>query len=316
MRTNLPTDDDAPRNVRPPAFTLIELLVVIAIIAILAALLLPALSKAKLKAQAITCTSNLKQMATAWVMYAGDYRDMMPPNWLGDPRAWIDGTEGSVDTLPGATNLIALRNGLLYPYNPNVGIYTCPTATGGPSDIPKVKLVRNYSLEGRMGGANDADTSKYGVGSTESVLGSKYLQYSKMSDIKNPSPAEAMTFVDESIETIDDGYFAVNGNGEPNGWQNSPTVRHGMSGVLAFADGHAERWRWRTLNREQVWDAGATQYRCGHHPRFTPGAKCGVPLKRPIGRRGGTQGATKMGFVAATATGASLSGRCYQWHER
>jgi hypothetical protein len=109
-------------------------------------------------------------------------------------------------------------------------------------------LVRNYSLEGRMGGAG---------GGTDWVLGSKYKEYKKMTDIKDPSPAEAMTFVDESIETVDDGYFAVNVNME---WQNSPTVRHGMSGVFAFADGHSERWRWRRLSRDQVLSIGPTAY--------------------------------------------------------
>jgi prepilin-type processing-associated H-X9-DG protein len=106
-----------------------------------------------------------------------------------------------------------------------------------------------------MGGANDLDASKYGVASTTWVLGTKYPQYRKMSEIKDPSPAEAITFLDESIETLDDGYFAVNMNDRKNMWQNSPTVRHGQSGVFAFADGHAERWRWRYLNKEQRLDA-------------------------------------------------------------
>ena len=64
-----------------------------------------------------------------------------------------------------------------------------------------------------------------------------------------------MTFVDESIETLDDGYFAVNWANEQNAWQNSPTVRHGQSGVFGFADGHAERWRWRVLSKDQDLDA-------------------------------------------------------------
>jgi prepilin-type processing-associated H-X9-DG protein len=86
------------------------------------------------------------------------------------------------------------------------------------------------------------------------VLGSAYPQYKKMTEILLPPPSEAMTFVDESIETVDDGYFAVNYNDQKTQWQNSPTVRHGQSGVLAFADGHSERWRWRVLNVEQdIW---------------------------------------------------------------
>ncbi len=72
-----------------------------------------------------------------------------------------------------------------------------------------------------------------------------------MSQILLPAPAQAMTFDDESIETIDDGYFAVNWANEPSEWQNSPTVRHGQSGVFAFADGHAEQWRWHVLNVDQ-----------------------------------------------------------------
>jgi prepilin-type N-terminal cleavage/methylation domain-containing protein/prepilin-type processing-associated H-X9-DG protein len=251
-----------PRENRDAGFTLIELLVVIAIIAILAGMLLPALSQAKLKAQSITCISNQKQLALAWIMYAGDFADRLTPNWLGDPRAWIDGTLGSVHDRPGATNVNAIRKGLLYPYNPNDGVYQCPTAKGGPPSPPYMRttrLVRHYSMQGRMGGADDADSAKYGVYSTSWVLGNRYAQYKKLAEVRNPSPAEAMVFVDESILTLDDGYFAVNAN-TLSEWQNSPTVRHGKAGVFAFADGHGERWKWVVLNVEQDLSVSVTRY--------------------------------------------------------
>ena len=237
-------------------FTLIELLVVIAIIAILAALLLPSLSRAKLKGQSVVCVNNLRQLTLSWIMYADDYNGVMVPNWLADHRAWIDGTIGDVSTPQGATNLVSIKKGLLFPYNPNVGVYPCPAAMKGPSSAPKTRVARNYSLEGRMGGASSADCAKYGLPyATDWVLGSAYPQYRKMAEILLPIPSEAMTFLDESIETVDDGYFAVNYNDEKTGWQNSPTARHGKSGVLGFADGHSELWRWRALSIEQGLDA-------------------------------------------------------------
>jgi prepilin-type processing-associated H-X9-DG protein len=108
-----------------------------------------------------------------------------------------------------------------------------------------------------MGGGDANDARKYGASDTTWVLGDKYPQYHKLVEVKNPPPAEAITFVDESIETLDDGYFAVNAN-DP--WQNSPTVRHGQTGVFGFVDGHSESGRWKVLKVDQVLDASVTQY--------------------------------------------------------
>jgi prepilin-type N-terminal cleavage/methylation domain-containing protein/prepilin-type processing-associated H-X9-DG protein len=230
------------------AFTLIELLVVIAIIAILAAMLLPALSKAKQRAQGINCVSNLKQLALGWTMYANDNNDRMVNNWRGAQNAWINGITGDVSTLTGSTNQLAVQSGYLFQYNPNVGIYQCPSAitggTVGNTTLPR--LARNYSIEGRM------------AGNQPQILGTQFPEYTKLSQIHDPSPTEAIVFVDESINTIDDGYFAT--LAVTTEWKNSPTSRHGRGGTFSFADGHSERWGWKTLNRENGLDAPTLFY--------------------------------------------------------
>ena len=145
------------------ALTLIELLVVIAIVAVLASLgLLPVLSKSKTKAQAAECLSNLKQLELAWTVYSDDNDDHLVHNWPGQSQSWIDDSHGNVATASGSTNTLAIQNGLLYPYASSVGIYQCPAAKTGRSNNP-VRLARNYSMEGRMGG------------DVESVLGPVYL---------------------------------------------------------------------------------------------------------------------------------------------
>lgn len=229
-------------------FTLIELLVVIAIIAVLASMILPALSRAKIKAQQVTDLNNLKQMSTAWIMYAGDNRDKIVPNITTGTNSWIDSNTGSMMDPVGCTNVAAVKLGLLYFYNPNPGIYQCPTAVLGNSTSKGKRLARNYSMEGRMGGGAEILTATlYGTVGTYKTLGS----------ISKPGPAQSIVFIDESTATIDDGVFATQA---PNSYdfQNAPTARHLNSAVFSFADGHVDKHKWMGLAKEQTLDTSAT----------------------------------------------------------
>ena len=247
----------SPMDKTRQGFTLIELLVVIAIIAILAGMLLPALSKAKAKTQGINCMNSLKQLQLCWHMYTLDNDSRMPPNWLGSSESWV---AGNVSSMPGATNENDLKAGKLWKYNGSTKIYQCAAA----SDLPKSlknntrmrgkRLVRDFSMQGRMGGANASDASRFGVADTTWVLGAKYPQYKLDSEINDPGPTGAIVFLDESKETVDDGYFAVKAPDGENIWQNSPSTRHGRACGFSFADGHAEIWRWLTLSKDQDLD--------------------------------------------------------------
>jgi prepilin-type N-terminal cleavage/methylation domain-containing protein/prepilin-type processing-associated H-X9-DG protein len=224
-------------------FTLIELLVVIAIIAVLMAILMPALSRVKEQGKRVVCLSNLKQLTLAWILYADDNDDVLVNGAIGysnqnmswgdhrNETAWVDALLTGWQSLEQQEQ--AIRDGALWPYVKDIKMYRCPTARSKEEAL-------TYAIMFSMNSVNHPPTQ-----------GVRGAHIKKRTEITNPAPAYRLVFIDEGWMTPD--AFAVNYDTEA--WWDDPPVRHGDGTTISFADGHSDHWKWKgtdTIKRARL----------------------------------------------------------------
>lgn len=250
---------------RAEGFTLIELLVVIAIIAILMAILMPALNRVREQGKRIVCESNLKTLTLAWVMYADENDDKIA-NGAGGfhylrtggqtengsaagiiERAWVGRGWGQNWRSPNSYNTgmtenqkrQGIREGSLWDIVKDYGVYKCPT--GRPGEFVTYAAVDAMNGLIRSGTAASGSNSNhpFAVGKR---IGATTLWIKRRSEIISPTPAERMVYIDEGAMTPDS--FAVHYD-RPGPWWDDPPVRHGDGTTVSWADGHSSHLKWK-----------------------------------------------------------------------
>ncbi len=232
---------------RRQGLTLVELLVVIAVIAILLALLQPALSLVRAKGREVTCLNNLKQLQICAKLYSLDYDDFLPPNrnvyYVGTDKqttGFNDNMTWCAGLAPFDTTTENIERALLFKYNTSTEIYRCP------SDRSRVR-----TPDGRL--LNLRRTRSYNL--SQSINGLPYPPgtgappgFAKESEIDDPTPSQLIFFVGVHEESIYDSHFGIPPRGSPHEdeprWWDLPANRHSQGCSFSFADGHVERWKW------------------------------------------------------------------------